>query len=152
VGLDASITELLDVLTGLRIHVEAARTEADFGTAEPIQKHVTGTLILLRDAWNPPLEQRVAGHSELGSGSGALTCVIGLHRALGDAAISVVGDGLSHEEVELTGLVAARRDTGAVIPPDTELWTVEKSGEVFHRVQGEVYGVTLISGGARGAW
>ena len=85
-------------------------------------------LILINNTFADPqmpagaiFQQDMATHTQLGRESGRLAGVVGLGGTLGHHRIGALSQSLGHKELQLAGLVTARRKAGAVIALDPDL-------------------------------
>ncbi len=86
-------------------------------------------------AGHPALEQRLALQAMFAGRRGGLTDVIRLHGAVGDQRVGALPQRVADQKFELPGLVAAGRETGAVVALDEEAGTAQQPGQVGHRLE-----------------
>jgi hypothetical protein len=96
------------------VHVGVRRDEAELGAKQPVEQHVAGGLVCGAVPGNAPLEQRRAVQPIVARCGCGLAHVVGLHGAVGDHAVRLLGQRGGDQELELPGLVAAGRKSGAV--------------------------------------
>ena len=67
------------------------------------------------------LQDHLARQAESGGRGGGLPHVVGLHRALGDQGVGLIGECVAQQIFELPGLVAAAGEAGAVVALDPQV-------------------------------
>ena len=91
-------------------------------------------LILALRVGDPMLEQRMAGESMFAGRRGRLANVIGLDGTLGDDSVRTLLQGFPNQEFELSSLVAATREAGAIVPFDPKRRAAKMLAQPGHRL------------------
>ena len=118
-----------------RLHVGTARIALYGCTMQAIEQHVAIVLVVALADTGAILEQDVAGDTEAGSKRRRLSGMIRLGGTLGEDNIGILHVRLSHQELELAGLVAAGGHTSAVVALDPDTRTTEFTTEILQKFQ-----------------
>ena len=136
VGLAATVADLRCVFVEQSVEVGRRRILVQHGSEQPVQQHVPRRGVDLAGGLDPVLEQHLAGKPEFAGGGGRLADVVRLHGAHGEHRVGTRPERVAHDELELAGLVAAARKSGAVVALDPDLGTAQmlaESRQVFER-------------------
>lgn len=82
-----------------------------------------------------PAEREVALEAESVGGGRRHPTVVGLRATPGHQRVAAPGEGFGAEMLELSGLVAAERQTGLVVTLDQEARTAEPVGQAVERFE-----------------
>jgi hypothetical protein len=125
VDLPALGPEALGHLLHLGVHVAAARPLFGRGAVEMVEEHVAVPVVVRVVRAGAVLQQDMAGHPEFRCESSGLAGVVRLGGALRHHHVRAHRLGLGHQEFELAGLVAARRQPRAIVALDPDLGAAE---------------------------